>query len=39
VALGVFEVDGGGLIIRFVDYYDMQSLVKQMEAAGLTLPG
>jgi limonene-1,2-epoxide hydrolase len=34
-AVAVFEIDGDGRIDRFRDYYDRQSALDQVQAAGL----
>jgi limonene-1,2-epoxide hydrolase len=34
-ALGIFEVDGDGLIALQRDYYDMKGMLEQLEAAGI----
>jgi limonene-1,2-epoxide hydrolase len=37
--VGVFELDGDGLITRWRDYYDLKSISDQVEAAGIGTSG
>jgi limonene-1,2-epoxide hydrolase len=36
--VGVFEVGGDGLITRWQEYFDSQSVTDQLNAAGISIP-
>jgi limonene-1,2-epoxide hydrolase len=36
--VGVFEIDSDGRIQRYQEYFDLKSIMDEMEAAGVSAP-